>query len=109
VAQPFDSTTAPATFPWEGAAAPASSQSAIDWILVQEKLRMMGYRDGQIRTLYEQDVKSRKDKSPLTHGGDLLSPLFSGIQPSYRGIQRVDIPIIVEDQKLLERLWGRGG
>lgn len=103
VGQPFSPAKAPATFPWEGLTAPISGQSAIDWLLVQDKLRSMGYRDDQIRALYEKDRKSRGEPRP-TRFGELLSPLFSSIPSGNRTFDFGDIRFIAEDSK--PRPWG---
>ena len=96
LAQPFGANKPPATFPWEGSMEPISSKSAIDWILVQEKLRIMGYGDNQIKALYEKDRKSKNDNLPFPYESDLLSPLLSDIQPDIRGTQRPDGRYIAE-------------
>ena len=66
----------PARFPWHGAAAPTSARQAIDWIIVYQNLRRMGYTDAQIAELYSLESK---DKPPSTglFGESLLSPMFS--------------------------------
>ena len=65
----------PIEFPWTGQAAPTDTQDAIDWILVQQHLRRMGYKDRQIADLYKAWLARKKDDgNPF--GSKLLSPLF---------------------------------
>jgi hypothetical protein len=66
----------PIAFPWAGAAAPTDPQDAVDWVLVQQHLRRMGYADGQISEIYGVWLAHKKAGTD-PFGGKLLSPLFS--------------------------------
>ena len=84
ITEPIGVSKSAATFPWEGSTEPRSTRAAIDWILVQEKLRVIGYNDKQIRALYEADRKSKSNATRFGLEDELLSPLFSKIEVDRR-------------------------
>jgi hypothetical protein len=71
------STVAPITsFPWQQATAPSSARAAIDWLLVQRNLRTMGYSDAQIESIYQINLKAKKEESTGFLNQELLSSMF---------------------------------
>ena len=73
----FNETDAP-SLPWEGKQAPRSAKQAVDWIIVNNKLRGMGYSQKQVMEIYELEVARRKgekdENSSLSD--ELISPLL---------------------------------
>ena len=62
------------------ASAPASARKAIDWIVVRERLRALGYSDQQILEVYRIDADKKKDEDKggfLQPDNSLLSPILS--------------------------------
>lgn len=68
---------------WQGAQRPTTAKKALDWIMVQRKLKDMGYTDKQVLEIYKIDIGIEKDddKNIFSSDDQLLSPILS-IAPS---------------------------
>ncbi len=95
----------PKTFPWANSEAPGRIEDAVDWIVVQERLRDAGFSQGQISNLYALQIKEWKEhplsrvnpfaeKKPLS---SLLSSLSSAA-PAITQKQKVDLDGLIANK-----------
>jgi hypothetical protein len=70
------------TMPWHSLKPPLSPTKALDWIVVRERLRDLGYTDQQVQSLYQieldANLRESKERGREYQSDDLLAPIFAG-------------------------------
>ncbi|MBW8182525.1 hypothetical protein [Shewanella nanhaiensis] len=81
------------TLPWEGAAKPRSTKEALDWILVKEKMNLLGYSDEDVAKVYqirseeiellEEIIKQESTQEEDLYSSELPTVIYDESAPFY--------------------------